>query len=181
MLEYNAEELLERIRKSDESAATELFDRYVGRMIELAGSRLSPKLARRIDPEDVIQSACRSFFRQAREGGYWLNDGHDLWSLLAAITVNKVRKAVKRHNAAMRSVACEESAARDSVLRAIQPESLARDPSPEEAAILVEETQTTLHGLTDLQRQILELRLQGCTIEETARRAACSERTSTLR
>ena len=66
MSESSAHQLLERIREGDEQAATELFDRYVDRLIELARSRLSPKLARRLDPEDVVQSACRSFFRLAR-------------------------------------------------------------------------------------------------------------------
>ena len=172
-------QLLERVREGDERAATELFDRYVDRLIELAASRLSPKLARRLDPEDVVQSACRSFYRLARADRCELGQDEDgeLWHLLAAITVNKARKAVKRHKARKRSVEAERSAARDMVLLVVPPEALAREPSPAEAAVLAEQTQRTMSRLSPLQRQILLLRLQGHSNEETARRAECSQRT----
>ncbi len=83
-------ELLSRVRQGDEQAASDLFDRYVERLIKLARSRLSAKLQRRVDPEDVVQSAYRSFFSHAQDGRYQLHKSGDLWRLLAAITVNKV-------------------------------------------------------------------------------------------
>ena len=73
MLECESQQLLERVRSGDKDAAEELFERYVDRLIELARKRLSPRLARRLDPEDIVQSACRSFFRLARAGRYELN------------------------------------------------------------------------------------------------------------
>ncbi len=60
-------ELLSRIRQGDEQAATDLFERYVERLIRLAQSRLSAKLQRRIDAEDVVQSVYRSL-KQLKEG-----------------------------------------------------------------------------------------------------------------
>jgi hypothetical protein len=42
--------LLERYRGGDDLAADELFARYFSRLIALAKSRLSPRLARRVDP-----------------------------------------------------------------------------------------------------------------------------------
>ena len=52
-----------------------------------------------------------------------------------------------------------------------------REPSPEEAASLIEETELMMGRLSALQRHILQLRLQGYTVDETAREAKCSERT----
>ena len=70
MADSTTEQLLDRVHRGDEQAAEELLDRYVSRLIQLARSRLPSKLARRLDPEDVVQSACRSFFRRAGAGLY---------------------------------------------------------------------------------------------------------------
>ena len=89
-------------RAEREPTPDEVVDRFVDRLIALARSRLSPKLARRIDPEDIVQSACRSFFRCVNAGRYELRQSNDIWKLLAAITVNKVRRQVERNTAARR-------------------------------------------------------------------------------
>lgn len=177
MVDKTAKELLQRFQSGDEEAAAELFHRYVDRLVRLARSRLSPKLTRRLDPEDVVQSACRSFFRRVRDGRYEVHRDEELWQLLAIITVNKARKATTRHMAQKRTVHVEESTRHDSVLRTVAPEALAREPSPAEAAILVEETEHIMSGLTQLQRRILQLRLQGHTVDEIANAVGCSQRT----
>ena len=74
-------ELLARWREGDQQAEEELFSRYTTQLVALARSRLSPKLAGRVDAEDVVQSAYRSFFlaadrfviqrRSATSGGFW--------------------------------------------------------------------------------------------------------------
>ena len=69
MVDDESIELLDRVRQGDEQAATELFDRYVERLIRLAQSRLSAKLRRRVDAEDVVQSVYRSFFSHALASG----------------------------------------------------------------------------------------------------------------
>jgi DNA-directed RNA polymerase specialized sigma24 family protein len=76
-------ELLARWRAGDERAEDELFARYTSRLIELARRRLSAKLGRRLDPEDVVQSAYRSFCASARADRYTLRGSGDLWRLLA--------------------------------------------------------------------------------------------------
>src|SRR5262249_16649412 len=58
-------ELLSRWRKGDEEAASALFRRYAEQLIVLARGHLSEKLAHRLDPQDVVQSAYRSFFTGA--------------------------------------------------------------------------------------------------------------------
>ena len=51
----------------------------------------------------------------------------DLWRLLAAITINKLRKQVERHTADKRSPAHEQSFAGESSLRGIRAEAVAGD------------------------------------------------------
>ena len=64
--EWTSLVLLERFRGGDDLAAAEIFNRYFGRLTALARSRLSPRLARRTDPEDIVLSVYRSFFVAAR-------------------------------------------------------------------------------------------------------------------
>ncbi len=125
-----------------------------------------------------MQSAFRSFFRHVRAGRYGRQDGGDLWRLLAAITIGKLRHTVRRHTAHKRSIHAEQSSlGRDIVDETLSPVSIASEPSPEEAAGLIEETELAMRLLSPLQRQVLHLRLQGHTVEETATHAGCSERT----
>jgi DNA-directed RNA polymerase specialized sigma24 family protein len=94
--EVSGADLLERWKSGDEAAAAEIFDQYLSRLTALARTRLSPKLARRVDPEDIVQSAYRSFFRHAQNDRYVLERSGDLWRLLAAIVMNKLHGQVEQ-------------------------------------------------------------------------------------
>lgn len=177
MADSESQKLLQRIRTGDERAAEELLDRFADRLIALARGRLSKKMARRVDPEDIVQSACRSFFRNAQAGRYEVRDSDDLWRLLVAITVHKAVRQVRRHTAGKRSLSAEESAGAGGILQVIAPAALARDPLPDDATALVEETELMMGRLSSLHRRILELSLQGFGVDEVAEQAKCSERT----
>src|SRR5262245_39684709 len=99
-----ASDLVQRWRGGDQAAAAELFRRYADRLIALARSRMSQRLAQRVDPEDVVQSAYRSFFANTREGRYALDRGGDLWQLLVTITLHKLQHQVRRNNRQKRAV-----------------------------------------------------------------------------
>ncbi|MEK6236675.1 MAG: ECF-type sigma factor [Planctomycetales bacterium] len=165
-------ELLARYQGGDESAAEEIFLRYVDRLTLLARSRLSAKLAQRVDPEDVVLSAYRSFFLRARDGAFSLERSGDLWRLLVAVTLRKVFRQAERHQAEKRSVHRETS------LESLHdPSRLAREPSPHEAAVLAEEFERLTAGLSELERRILEMRLRGHSVDEIAADAKRTERT----
>ena len=170
-------ELLNRIRQGDERAAADLFERYVERLIRLAQSRLSAKLQRRVDAEDVVQSVYRSFFSHARSGRYQLQQSGDLWRLLAAITVNKVRNQARHGRAQKRAVTAEETAVLNTTTLGLSPEAVCQAPTPEELGVLLEEIENEMRGLSQLKRQIVELRLQGVANEEIAEQVRCTERT----
>src|SRR5438445_12984995 len=97
-------DLLSRLATGDERAAEEVFERYVQRLTHLARSRLAAKLASRVDPEDIVMSAYRSFFVAARDGKYQLQRSGDLWRLLVEVTLHKLYHAAERHLAHRRSV-----------------------------------------------------------------------------
>jgi DNA-directed RNA polymerase specialized sigma24 family protein len=66
---WSSAELLDRATTGNQAAEAEIFERYAQRLIALARSRLAAKLVARLDAEDIVQSAYRSFFVAAREGG----------------------------------------------------------------------------------------------------------------
>lgn len=156
-----SQELLDRLRQGDESAAGELLDRYASRLIALAMSRIHGRLQRRIDPEDVVQSALGSFFRRVSEGAYEANDQHGLWPLLATITINRLRKRIEFHGADKRALDAEESIyAGDSAVSFV-PAALAEEPAHEDEVALMEELDVVFAKLTPLHREIVMRSLAG--------------------
>ena len=115
MSEPKSNELLNKYQAGQSEAAAAIFDRYVDRLIALARARIGPKLKRRVDPEDVVQSAYRSFFVHAKNQEYRLARSGDLWRLLASTTLNKLYGQIERQTAEKRSIDREvtgESSAR---------------------------------------------------------------------
>src|SRR5262245_46342185 len=100
----DSRELLQRVEAGDSEAAAAVFDRYIERLLALARARINAQLRRRVDADDVVQSAYRSFFVHAENGEYSLGESGDLWRLLAQITINKLYSQVEKHTAARRNV-----------------------------------------------------------------------------
>jgi RNA polymerase sigma-70 factor (ECF subfamily) len=169
--------LLARWRQGDQQAASELFRRYADRLVALAKSRLSRKMAQRVDPEDVVQSVYRTFFADSREGRYELERGGDLWQLLVTITLHKLQHQVTHASARKRAVERDRNFGSEDSLFGIQADVLAQNPSPVEAVALSELLELVMRQLDPRERRMLELRLQGCNLEEIARQTQLSRRT----
>src|SRR5262249_28777772 len=60
--------LMEQLRSGDDDAARAIFARFPRRLVTLARRRFDRRLSCRVDPEDVVQSAFKSFFIRQREG-----------------------------------------------------------------------------------------------------------------
>jgi RNA polymerase sigma-70 factor (ECF subfamily) len=177
-VDQSSVELVNRWRNGDQHAAEALFEQYTGRLLALAQSRLSNKLALRVDAEDVVQSVYRSFFAHAKTGGYVLERSGDLWRLLVAITLNKVRSQASHHTADKRSMDREQRAALDE-WEGLSVAALTREPTPLEAAVLADELEHVMRQLDPTRRQMFELRLQGYSVEEIA--TACDRGIRTVK
>jgi RNA polymerase sigma-70 factor (ECF subfamily) len=177
MDDLSAHNLVERWRQGDQGAAAELFQRYATRLVALARSRLSDRLSRHMDPEDVVHSAYRSFFAHARAGRFDLERGGDLWQLLVTMTLHKLQHQVERYAAQKRSVQREQHFGSEDSLLGMQAHLLARAPSAQEAAALAEQLELLMRGFTPLERRMLELRLQGHNLDEIATQTGRSEAT----
>ena len=168
--------LMNELAKGREAAAVEIVERYTAALVAVARREINPQLARRVDPEDVVQSAYRSFFVRMGRGEYELGNGKELWKLLVTITLNKVRKQGKFHHAQKRNVSKDESAQVSG--RGVPLADLARsaEPNPEDAAILIDEVAALLASLRPEDRAIIELRLQGYNSVEIAKQTGRAER-----
>lgn len=169
-------ELVSRIQEGDDQAAQELFDRFLQRLIGLARKRLPKAVGRRMDPDDIVQSALRSFFVHARQGDYGLQSSGELWRLLAAITVNKVRYHVRKSTAQKRSVNSETSVSTGSML-GVDPAALADSPSVEQRVTFEDQLREVMSGRTPRQRRIILLLLKGQFDKEIASEMGCTLRT----
>src|SRR3954470_11644903 len=96
--------LLKRFRRGQDDGPTLLYLRYAERLRSLAARQSSPSLATRVDPEDIVQSVFRTFFRRAAEGQYDVPEGEEMWKLLLVIALNKIRSVGAFHRAARRDV-----------------------------------------------------------------------------
>lgn len=163
-MDENSIHLLDRWRDGDQAAAAELFQRYAERLIGLAHRHLSATVSQRVDAEDIVQSVCHSFFSGAREGRFVLEQSGDLWRLLVGITLHKIQDKHRQNSADKRSVAREASG------DGLQAHLAAREPSPEEAVALADLVEHVMRPLDPEERRILELRLQGHSMEEIVAR-----------
>src|SRR5258708_6129020 len=102
--EVSDRSLVRRFQGGQSDASTQLYLRYAERLHALAASQSSADLARRVEPEEIVQSVFRTFFRRAAQGHYTIPDGEELWKLLLVIALNKVRAAGAHHRAAKRDV-----------------------------------------------------------------------------
>jgi len=169
--ELPSRELLKQFQAGQSDAATAIFDRYVERLIALARSRLGPKLKRRVDPEDIVQSAYRSFFVHAKNQEYRLARSGDLWRLLASVTLNKLHGQIEKQTAAKRSIDRESPG--DFALADLK----THDPSVVEAIAVGEQLRLIVDGLSPDERFVLTSTLQGQCVERIAEAIGKSERT----
>jgi DNA-directed RNA polymerase specialized sigma24 family protein len=171
-------DIMSRLRQRDNAAAAEVFRRFSHRLVALARTHLEARVRRKVDAEDVIQSVLKSFFIRYQEGQFHLDDWNNLWSMLVVITLRKCGHQVAHYRAACRSVERETVplAASDEAVH--DWEAVARDPTPSQAALLAEAVTELMTDLNDaLERQILEMALQGFVTADISSRVGRGERT----
>jgi RNA polymerase sigma-70 factor (ECF subfamily) len=172
-------DFLTRLRAGDDAAARELFERFARRLVALARHRFADGLRHKVDPEDVVQSAYKSFFLRYADGNLDVCGWDSLWGLLTVITVRKCLDRVAYHRAACRDAA-REVAAPPGEERPAWQEAFDREPTPPEAVELSETLDRLLAGLDEDERAVAELSLQGYSTREISERVGRAERTVRL-
>jgi RNA polymerase sigma-70 factor (ECF subfamily) len=167
-VQLDPQDLVMNLQAGDSVAAYQLHELYAQRLLSAVRQRMNPALRRRMDPEDVVQSAFRSFFRVVGSDG-WRSRGPagEVWSLLLAITLNKLNGKIRFHGAEKRSVSRE----------VYDVDTICGADRQEAEAIFIDELEYVMRENTPQHRQILELLLRGDSESEVAENMKCSLRT----
>lgn len=167
--------LLAQLCAGDDEAAAQIFHRFAGRLIGLARTQLQQGLQGKIDPEDVLQSVFRSFFRRQQEGQFQLDSWDSLWAVLTVMTLRKCGHLKEYFRASRRDVRREEPITAEAV-QALG-NICAREPTPEEAAGLADLLESVLRDFDERERRIVSLHLQGYSHTEIGAEVGRAERT----
>src|SRR5436190_4334802 len=156
------------IAPSESDAASEhnaaaRFAAYTARLAALVQSRLAPRYRSRLDADDVVASAWRSFLVGVREAR-WDLETPDLWPLLAMLVTRKLDKQIRRNRDADRAIP-------------LDPPNVSLDaPTVDEAAAATEALERALDALDPLDREVVLLRLRGDSTAEIVAVTGASER-----
>jgi DNA-directed RNA polymerase specialized sigma24 family protein len=169
------------LRGGDPAAATALWERYFTLLVHVAKRRLARShRSAEADEEDAALSAFVSFCSGAAGGRFpKLADREELWRLLVVITARKVgdqvdrRRSLKRGGHLARVDAPAECGYQAGFL-----EAQSREPDPEVATMVAEETERLLEQLGDESLRAIALwRMEGFTCDEIAAKLGCTRRT----
>lgn len=164
--------LLRRFQQGQQDAATALYVRYARRLQALARKQTAKNLSPRFDPEDVVQSVFRTFFRRASEGCYEVPVGEELWQLLLVLALNKIRTLAVYHRAQKRDVA--RTIGTDAVGEFAAGTSAGDAVAFETMKMVVDDLVANLPAPQD---RIIQLRIEGHEISEIAKITQRSKRT----
>ncbi len=158
--------IISRLEAATDSVAADVDEQYRGRLCRLVECEMNRRFRRREDPEEVVQSAFRTFYRRSAQGEFHIDSSADLWHLLETITRHKILKHVEKLRAGKRDPKREEYPEGDDFR--------GRGPTPEEAAIAADLMEEALAGMDEIHVQVLHMRLQKCSEEEIADMLSCS-------
>ena len=159
--------LIERCRSGDQLAAQELFESYADRLLAKARRRISQRMASRIDAEDVVQEVFVAFFMRLRNGHIQVVHGENgLFRLLAHFTELKALRQVTHHLAAKRD---RRNDRLQGEVEGVLSSSLAGAREPAADVAFLDQLEFFRRRLLPIDRQILDLRLQGFSTIQIAR------------
>jgi RNA polymerase sigma factor (sigma-70 family) len=168
--------LIRKVRTGDDEAAQELWNRYSEQIIEVARRSLKNSSRRVQDEEDVAVIAFKSLLAGMTAGRFPELDHRDqLWKLLMVITTRKAAAAIEKDHRQKRGGGDVRG---DSAVTAQQPSSsviggfdrlASKNPAPDIAAVMADQTQQLLASLPDETAQrVAALKIEGFTHQEIA-------------
>lgn len=153
-----------------------VLERFSRRLIGLAKAHLGGRLQQKVDPEDVVQSAYKSFLIRYGDGALAAEGWESLWGLLTLITIRKCADRARYYQADCRTLAREEASGPQGESDASWRQAAGREPTPEEAVVLAETVEELLRRLDADERTIVELSLQGYSTLEISEQTGRAER-----
>jgi len=152
------------------------FERFRRRLIGLARLHLGDRIRQKVDPEDVVQSVYKSVLVRYTKAAIGAECWEELWGLLTLITIRKCSDRVRYHYAECRDLHRETRAGSGTQCDSSWHEAPGREPSPDEALLLAETVEQLLAGLSEGDRAIVEMTLQGYSTQDISQQLGRAER-----
>ena len=159
--------LVARARQGDNEAVTRLVQQYEAEIRLVARCQLGPALRPYLDSFDLVQSVHKSLLRGLRQGKFDLATPNNLVALALAMVRNKT---VRYWRHLRRQQRHSGGAADSTPLPEVLASLTCSHSDPAEAAAYHEAVASLWQHVTEAERRVLELRLEGCTTAEIARR-----------
>ena len=167
--------MLDNVRQGDSQAEETVHRQFVDKLLRVASQRISNRFRAKIAPEEIVQSVFVSFFRRHANREFQFENWNELWALLLRITVRKCVDRIAEFQTLKRDVRREHVQQESTVppTHAVA----ARGPTAEEIAIFEESIDHLFNRLSETQRKIVVMRLQGMSNLEISQSIHRTERT----
>ncbi|WP_442483797.1 protein kinase domain-containing protein [Aeoliella sp. SH292] len=160
-----------RLPTEPAALATEVVRRFGERLKRLIRGRISRKLRPRVDAEDVLQSAYRSFFLAADREQFKINTARESWYLLRTFAFHKLQKRIEWHTAAKRNYQRHDDESRHLATHA------AGQTTPSQHFAVQELFASATGELSQVEREAMEMLRKGYSRDHIAREMKKSPRT----
>lgn len=179
MSDNSVTQFIHLLREGDPKAATPIWNHFYSRLVTLANKKLTSRVRRVVEGEDVAQSVFDSCFRAVQEGRVPdLKNRDNLWALLVTITERKAFNTNRNITAQKRgggkvsgeSVFLSRSDSFSPGIAGIAGD----EPTPEFVAIFAEEVQNRLDSLPEDARKVVSLIMEGYKQKEIATKTGFS-------
>ena len=159
-------DLLAKARSGDKTAMAQLAEEYEPQVRLVARARLGLALRPYLDSVDLVQSVHRSLMMGLRNDLYDVASPDRLVALAVTIVRRKVARQWRRHRRQQRMDGPDSPDLAHLVV------SLSTS-DPAEVVALQDQTSRLFAEMNDVDRQLIELRLEGYTTAEVSRRVGC--------
>lgn len=174
-MENESVRLVDRWRQGDDEAATLLYEQYFEKLLMTVDGQLSDRYKQQCEPEDILQSAFGTVFRRITDGDFRFDNDEDVWKLLVTVVLNKLRRRVRHMNADRRDVRRQVAGAGE--FDDFLAQQLSGSPGTEEAATFSDLMTEIFSLLSEEEKKLLQLRMEGCSQLEIAETLDVTDRT----
>lgn len=156
--------LMQNAAAGDLQAQTRICEQYAPKVQIVARVLLGPALRPHFDSMDLVQSVHRSLLIGLREGKFDISSPQKLIALATTIVRRKVARKWRTSRRQIRFDANDSTQSLAVTLSSLS----SGDTDPAKAAEFADQMEVLCRNLSEVEQQMLQLRLQGYTSDEVA-------------
>ena len=172
------QKVLTEAAEGDSDAAQEIYRRFAQQLLQLASGRISEIFNSKIDADDIVQSVFKSFFYRHQKSELTFRSWDEIWSFLMTVTIRKCCAKANWFLRDKRNVNREYSqTSHEPGFDGEQYSPATRGPTPYQVAVFDDLLTQFFAPLSEMQRQIVLMRMSGHSNREISEKLNRTERT----